>query len=718
MPVIDVSGVALDLSTLDELASARSSLKMGDVLVEEGGEADTVYVVLGGDLEIRAGGNSHLIATAGRGSLVGETAVLAGGVRTATVTSLGEASVLHFDRTAFGGLLDRYPELARRVAEEAVSRLDRRHLLDFLHRILGRLDGEVLDDVERRLHWFRVPAGTELFHQGDPATSGYFVISGRFRLVHEDGYGNVESVGDITRDGMLGESGLIGMGAREVSALAVRDSLVVRVESDDFFELVKRQPGVLLPVVTTLAGRSRVVRRSRRERTLALLVAGDVDRRLFSTRLVGAMSEHGEVGHIWSARADGLLGREGASQVVAGEPGDVRVAQLLHELEMEHTYLVCETDPQSSGWTHRVARQADRLVAILPSRPTDREIQQVVDLFAQAILDTERLLVVNHRPEEARPISTRQLCEQVGATDVVHIREGSPGDFARLARILAGTAYGLVLGGGGARGFAHLGVYRAMGELGIPVDLVGGSSIGAPLAAGIAIGLQDPQLTATVEQRFSDVLDYTLPVVSLVKGERIASSIESILGGWDFEDTWLSYFCISTNITQGSQIVHRSGPLTPAVRASVAIPGVIPPVPWGEDLLVDGGVLNNLPTDVIRHRNPTGTVIAVDVAPTIGPRARSDIGLSVSGWKALRSRFSRNGQQYPGITAVLLRTQIVGSVQGRRASLDRGDADLLLDLDLRGVSLLEFDAVRSVADAGYEAAMPRLESWLAEREQG
>jgi predicted acylesterase/phospholipase RssA len=164
-------------------------------------------------------------------------------------------------------------------------------------------------------------------------------------------------------------------------------------------------------------------------------------------------------------------------------------------------------------------------------------------------------------------------------------------------------------------------------------------------------------------------------------------------------------------------MVHRHGDVVPAIRASVSIPGVMPPVAWGDDLLVDGGVLNNLPADLMRSDAEAGTVVAVDVAPPSGPRARRDIALSVSGWEALRAMAGRGGPTYPGITALLMRTMIAGSIRERSRMLERGDADLYLDLDLRGVSLLDFEKVPSTVAAGYEAAMPRLEAWLAERDR-
>jgi predicted acylesterase/phospholipase RssA len=215
-----------------------------------------------------------------------------------------------------------------------------------------------------------------------------------------------------------------------------------------------------------------------------------------------------------------------------------------------------------------------------------------------------------------------------------------------------------------------------------------------------------------IERLFHGLLDYTIPVVSLVKGEAITRAITNAYSGWTFEDLWLPFFCVSANITTSWEMVHRRGDLVPVIRASVSIPGVMPPVPFGEDLLVDGGVMNNLPADIMRGEVEDGTVIAVNVAPPSGPRAKGEMALSVSGREALRSRGRRGKASYPGVTAMLMRTMVAGSVREQSRMLARGDVDLYLDLDLRGISLLDFERVRPVVQAGYEAALPQLEAWL------
>jgi predicted acylesterase/phospholipase RssA len=325
------------------------------------------------------------------------------------------------------------------------------------------------------------------------------------------------------------------------------------------------------------------------------------------------------------------------------------------------------------------------------------------------------MLGVLHPAATDRPRHTSTLTRISDVDDIVHVREGSSDDLGRLARLASGHGYGLVLSGGGARGFAHLGVLRALRERGVPVDEVAGCSMGTVVAAAIAQGHEGDTLMELAEQQFHRLLDYTLPVVSLVKGGRITRNIEATFGSWDIEDLWLPFYCVSTNLTKSRLEVHRRGSTAMAIRASVAIPGVLPPVPRDGDLLVDGGVLNNLPFEMMRDNSTVDTIIAVDVAPDLGPRARADYGMSVSGFQALGSTLRPGKSIYPTVTSVLLRSMLTGAVRNQKMSMTDGPIDLLLTLHLPGIGLLEFERSHEVANAGYEAAKPTIDDWAATR---
>ncbi|VDM77227.1 unnamed protein product, partial [Strongylus vulgaris] len=193
-------------------------------------------------------------------------------------------------------------------------------------------------------------------------------------------------------------------------------------------------------------------------------------------------------------------------------------------------------------------------------------------------------------------------------------------DFARVARILTGNAIGLALGGGGARGAAHVGVLRALRERGIPVDIIGGTSIGA-LVGGVYAGTPDERVEerasvwfGTMTSLWRKILDLTYAHSAMFTGAQLNKCLRDLFGEQDIENLWMPYFCISTDITTSEMRVHRSGPLWAYCRASMSLAGYLPPMcdPQDGHLLLDGGYVNNLPADVMKSMGAK-CVIAVDV---------------------------------------------------------------------------------------------------------
>jgi NTE family protein len=295
-----------------------------------------------------------------------------------------------------------------------------------------------------------------------------------------------------------------------------------------------------------------------------------------------------------------------------------------------------------------------------------------------------------------------------------HMR--GPADYDRLARLLTGRAVGLVLSGGGARGFAHLGVVRALREHDVPIDLVGGTSMGGILAAGVAADWTDKELVERFRRSFVDtnpLSDYTLPLVSLVSGRKVGMLLRRELGDIDIEDLPLPFFCVSSNLTTGRIAVHQHGPLWQWLRASVAIPGVLPPVFQGGEVFVDGGAMNNLPVDVMRAKG-RGPVIGVDVGTDRTFTTDVDATEMPSFWNLLGAP---RGRRRPNILQILWRA---GMVNSTTATLERRtQSDLLLTPPLESLDLLDWKAFERAIAIGYRDTCERLASGeLARLQQG
>lgn len=700
--------------------SHRLSLRLGEILVRRGDESDSVFLVESGSLDAidDSSDGDVVVGTLREGQVAGEITVIAGGRRTATLRATEPTVVNVIDRTSFEQWLVDHPAATDAVSSQARERIDRGQVAAMVAAMVGHDEGRLVQQIVDRVTWRHLAPGEILFEQGDVSDAAYFVVGGRVRVsaVGPDGD---DALAELGRGEVVGELGLLDDAPRSATVRAVRDTTLAVFSRDVFEELVTTSPALMLHVARGILTRLRRTPRRLvgRASSLTIAVTAPVESEPIVAGVVAAIVPFGTVRHLSSDRVDSYLSRAGIAQAEADNVGVPRLAEFMHEADVGNDHVILEADRGLTGWTRRALRQADRAVIVCSPRPDAAEraeIRSILDALAE--LDhVSQMLAVVHPAGTSRPLDTAALLDELGVDEVVHLRDGNAADVARLGRLASGNGIGLVLSGGGARGFAHLGVYRALMECGIPIDAVGGCSIGAPLAAGIAREMPLPTLIVDVQRQFHRLLDYTIPVVSLVRGARISASIEDTLGGWDIEDLWLPYYCVSTNLTRSQLVVHRRGNLVRAVRASVAIPGVLPPVPSGDDLLVDGGVLNNMPFEPMRRDGRIDTVIAVDVAPERGPRAKADYGLSVSGVRALVAS-ARRKSEYPSVTAVLLRSMLAGSVSNQKTALRGADAvDLLLDLDCPGVGLLDFERVAEVADIGYHSSLEAIRAWATTR---
>ena len=703
-------------------SNARSVLLAdGDVLVEQGDAADNVYFIQSGTVTASKSTSQGevVVGTVDAGQVIGEVTVVAGGLRTATLRASGPVEVLEIERSEFEAWLNGNPEMADSVSDQARERVDRTNVATMVAELMGSSDQALVQQVVDRVEWRRLEAGEVLFRQGDLADAAYFVVGGRLMVLAATSDGSDELIAELGRGEVVGELGLLDRAPRSATVRAVRDTTLAAFSTTMFEELVATSPQMMLNVTRGILTRLRkpAQRKFDRAASLTIAVTADIDADAMVSAIVDEIARFGTAKHLSSDRVDRTLNRTAISQVATDNVGVPRLAEFMHEADVGNDHVVLQTDREMTAWTRRALRQADRVVVVCSPNPDAAERALISEIFATLgdASHVATMLAVLHPATADRPRRTAALVGAWRVDDVVHLRSGSSADIGRLARLASGHGYGLVLSGGGGRGLAHLGVLRALHEHGIPVDEVAGCSMGSVIAAGVALGEAGESLMELVERQCRRLLDYTLPVVSLVKGGRVTKNIEDTFGSFDIEDLWLPFYCVSTNLTTSHLEVHRRGSTALALRASIAIPGVLPPVPHAGHLLVDGGVLNNLPFEVMRDNSTVETIIAVDVAPDQGPRARADFGMSVSGFQALGASLRPSKSIYPSLTSVLLRSMLTGAVRNQKASMIDGSIDLLLALHLPGIGLLDFEHCREVADAGYAAAKPAIDDWVATR---
>ena len=285
----------------------------------------------------------------------------------------------------------------------------------------------------------------------------------------------------------------------------------------------------------------------------------------------------------------------------------------------------------------------------------------------------------------------------------------------RLARILAGCAVGLALGGGGARGFAHIGVIRAIEEAGIPIDMICGVSMGSIIAAQYAMGCDWQAMIRMNRSVMADGLrwDFTIPLVSLTSGRKFRRALKTFFGDTEIEDLWLNFFCTSCNLSTSEIKIHRRGGLWSAVNASNAIPVILPPVLAGGQMLVDGGVLNNQPGDLLKV-TCGGPVIVSSVSPRREITMDQSYTEIPSPWRVLRSRLNpfEKAVKFPAISATMIRTLMVAS--DRKSREVERDADFYLRPPIDRFRLDDMAKVEEIAEVGYQYARNEIRVWKEE----
>lgn len=591
-------------------------------------------------------------------------------------------------------------------------------LIHLLQNDLGPLDDAALTVLRRQLEWVELAAGDVLMTQGEPGDAMYISVSGRLSASVRDASGQERVLREMGRGQVIGEMALFTQAPRSATVVALRDSVLVRLGLEGWNELLLHSPQVsalltrqaLLRLQNPPRGATQV-----RPVAMALLPASaGVDTTAFAQQLAAALRLHGKTCVVDAVSLDAALGEPGlASTPLQDRDASRRIALYLDTLEADHDFVLLAGATEPGPWAERCSRHADELLLLADSaqKPALHPVEQMLQGRRALQQRPAEILVLMHAPGTPFPRHTAQWLNRRPVADHVHLRAGHAEDMARLARIQSRTAVGLVLAGGGARGCAHLGVYRALQEQGIHIDFACGTSIGAVMSMLMATGRPAAELTALARQGFitNPTSDYRpLPLMSLIAGRRmrrvIDTGVQQLTGfAADAEDLWKNWFCIASNYSQAREQVLQRGPLSRAVRASAAIPGALPPVLVDGDLLCDGGSFNNFPVDVMRARRGVGHVIGVDLS--VRQARRFEFEEVPSTWALLLDMLKprrRRRFRFPSLMAYLMNVTILYSHS--RRSQNQALADLVLNPPLYRVGMLQWRRFDSIVAQGHAHA--------------
>ena len=587
--------------------------------------------------------------------------------------------------------------------------------------IFGGLDDEVFHSLEAELELVSLTSGAVLFRQGDQGDSLYIVISGRLIVSVSLNGGAHKIIGTPGAGEIVGEMALLNDKPRSATVAAARDTQLAKLSSDGLARLSAKHPRAILSALARQVSVRLHEKASGVEKTASLPacvaimpLASRVKISLFVEKLTQELGKFGATLLLSSERLDEIYGVAGASQYRVEDGGHAPLVNWLTEQETRHAKILYLMDSGDSPWTARCFRQADLILLVVCSNDDIWEASRAFRglLHPPNLVEKRKILVLLHDDDEVEPSGTARWTQVLPSERHFHIRLHLNSDYARLSRFLNGRSVGLTLGGGFARGLGHAGVIRAMRELGIPIDMVGGTSMGAIIAGQCSVEWSASRMVEESSRRSADSLkgDYTLPFVSLLTGKKFSKTIMAIAKGRDIEDTLIPFFCVSASLTRCEMKVHRSGDAGKSIIASARAPGMFPPLSWNDELLVDGGLVNMVPASVMREFLGGGTVISVDVSPRLDFE-KVDFGLHYSGWRALWrmwNPFSRK-EKVMGIVEILMRILEFG----RAPYASPGDhADCHLILPLSQYSHRDFNRGAEMAEVGYLFAKTYFSDWI------
>ncbi|XP_042616870.1 patatin-like phospholipase domain-containing protein 6 isoform X1 [Cyprinus carpio] len=693
--------------------------KAGSVLARQGDQDVSLHFVLSGCLHVYQKmidkQDAVCLFVTQSGEMVGQLAVLTGEPLIFTIKAERDCTYLKISKSDFYEIMREQPSVVLSAAHTVAIRMS-----------------PFVRQMDFAIDWMAVEAGRALYRQDDQSDCTYIVLNGRLRSVIRKANGKKELVGEYGRGDLIGVVEALTRQPRATTVHAVRDTELVKLPEGTLNNIKRRYPQVVTRLIhllgqkilgnlqqprgpfsssalglPSMASSPDVTNPASNLSTVAVLpVCDDVPISAFNLELSHALSA---IGPTLLLTSDIIRERLGASALDSIHK--YRLSGWLAQQEDINRIVLYQTDSSMTPWTQRCIRQADciLIVGLGDQEPALGELEQMLENTAVRALKQLALL---HREDGPGPSRTVEwLNMRSWCSGHLHLKcprrvfsRRSPSklrevyekvfektadrhsDFSRLARVLTGNSIALVLGGGGARGCSHVGVIKAMEEAGIPIDIVGGTSIGSFIGAlyaeersAVRVKQRAREWSKAMNSVFKTVLDLTYPITSMFSGSAFNTSISNVFEDKQIEDLWLPYFNVTTDITASAMRVHKDGcvwryvrasasytPYLPPlcdpkdghllvdgcyvnnvpgslwryVRASMTLSGYLPPLcdPKDGNLLMDGGYINNLPADIARNMG-TKTVIAIDV----GSQDETDLcnyGDSLSGWWLLWKRIN------------------------------------------------------------------------------
>ncbi|MBD3300769.1 MAG: cyclic nucleotide-binding domain-containing protein [Candidatus Moranbacteria bacterium] len=717
---VDLSNQNPQLKTFFEIFDKKSEeklkacakavrLKSGGILYSQDDRHNNFYILIKGELEsLRSQGLKSEIDRIKAGQLVGDFEILTKGNQMTTVKALKDSILLKIPKKEINQLIQDSPSSTKRFIKHIEEKFKNKSLNKVLENIFGSVNPKMLSAVKKMASWKKLKSGETLFEEGDLGNSIYLIITGKLRVYRKNKNDFETTIGEITQGECVGEMGLLTGEKRSASVQAIRDSNLIKISEKNFEQVIKEYPWIFKKIANTIVKRLKnnkisTLNKDKDINIAVVAITSDLPLQKFMRRFERSLSRYGSTLLLKDKKVDKFLNIPNVSRSNQDSFIYYRMTSWLDEQENDYNFIIFEANPKNPTWTKEVLKRADKII-LLANATKNPGLSQIEKNYLKKMKAWHACnnLVLVHPNGSPLPLGTKRWLKKRKIKKHIHIKWSRKQDIEKLARIISGNAIGLTLSGGGAKGLAHIGVLRALSEAEIPIDYIGGTSMGAVIAAQYAMGENYKKIEKThrnVWQKIRPHKEYTIPMLSLLKGKKIDALIKNSYQNIDITDLWINYFCISSDLSRAKMNVHEKGLLRKAVRASISIPGVFTPLLTNRKLFVDGGIFNNFPCDIMKLKS-RGYVIGINV--TGRENLKVDFKKSPTPWSFLWNRISpfQKNINFPNIVDIISNSMALRSLNKENQLIKQ--ADIYLKPPVKQYGILEFEAIDDIIKLGYE----------------
>jgi NTE family protein len=576
-------------------------------------------------------------------------------------------------------------------------------------------DSDVFTAIIAQFTAVKLNAGEVVFNQGDPSHFLFILVSGKLAAILSTPDAKPKVVGHILPVEPVGEMGALSGDPRSLTVKVVEDSQLLKLPSETFKKLCRQYPGILYEALHPVVSRSQQIIQSiasgEKRKHVALIPAnGDVHVAKFEAKLKETVARYKKVAMISETELNSDRDKERNFEELISkvEENNVIIIYLLKSYET----------PLAKACWDRIGK-----VFII----AEGNVKPHLDTFAldklhntRHLIEVRRELILLYK-KGAVPNNTHEWLHRADFFLHHHVRVDYTPDFQRLLRFIRGKPFGLVLSGGGAKGWAHIGALRAILESHIPIDAIGGVSAGSVIGGLYALNYNYEETYTHFEKLLGaahNVVSYKSfcwPAISLFDCQEFTIEIEKVFGNKKIENIWLPYFCVTCNLGAYREATHKSGLLWEKCRASVAVPGLVPPMVINGELHIDGGVVNNLPVNIMRDMlGNESKIIAIELMSELIDNNRYNFPPTLSFKQAFlaKLRIGYRDYKFPPFLETFIRSLLVGS--SARQKENSAAADLLITPDTRGYSMVRLNSreeQNKLIDLGYQIASEKIRTW-------